>query len=217
MTALVIKNLDIKINNNTIINGINLSIFAGEIYSLIGQNGSGKTSFLKTLAGLLPLAKEQIFLCKQDLASFSLNEKARNISLLLQHCPFEPYTLGIDRIAHGLLAMKDQDQAIFNIVDKLNIKHILYKPLMHMSGGERRLIYLAKCLVNKDIKLFLLDEPTVFLDFLQKDNLINIINSLQNMGKIIIFSCHDRDFIKQVATQILSVEKKQLFIQSTGR
>lgn len=222
MTTLTINNLSLKRKNDILINDFSAHISSSYIYSLIGNNGTGKTTLLKTLAGLLPIFPEKIFIDENDISNLSLKDRSQNISFLLQQSPFDPFCLGIDRIAHGLIPfsgffedpyLEDQN-ALKYIVNKLNIYHLLQKPLMNMSGGEQRLVYLAKCLLNHNAKIYLLDEPTVFLDFGQKNNLIKALRHLLEQKKLIIFSSHDQAFIDEIATAHIYIENKKAYIKN---
>ena len=81
-----------------------------------------------------------------------------------------------------------------------------------MSGGEKRLINIAKCLINDTIQIIFLDEPSAFLDFHQKQKLAMVLLEKSLSQKIIIFSSHDLDFINRCATKIMDLNNQKFLI-----
>lgn len=215
--TLRIHDLDILQKSRTILENVNLSARPGDIIALVGQNGAGKTTFLKTLAGLLPMNKGEIWLDGKPFVHKPILQKAQTISFLLQETPIQPFCTGKNRIVHGLMPVRGlnffpDDRAmeeILQISNSLHIQHLLDRKLSKMSGGEQRLVYLAKCLINDSAKLILLDEPTAFLDFKQRKNLQHTLCQKASLKKTIIFSSHNEDFIRGLATRIFKIEHKK--------
>lgn len=201
----------------TILRGLTLSAYPGDIIALVGQNGAGKTTLLKTLAGLLPPHQGDIWLDGRMLSKQSILEKAKTISFLLQETPLQPFCTAKNRIAHGMMPTRglnffpdaEDNEEIFRISADLHITHLLDRKLSDMSGGEQRLVYLAKCLINTHSTLILLDEPTAFLDFRQRKNLREALIKKANLNKTIIFSSHNEDFIRGCATRIIKIEDQK--------
>jgi iron complex transport system ATP-binding protein len=220
MTRLQIKGLEVSIHNLTLIHDFSWCGESGEIYALKGANGSGKTTLLKTLAGLISLKEERIFIDGKGLNTYSHQQRARLVSLLLQHSPEQHYCTGQSRIAHGLMPSLGYDfyldeclqLLIKNMAERLRITHLLQKRLKNMSGGEQRLIHLARCLINPQPKILLLDEPSVFLDLEQQESLINNLKEEAECGRLIIFSSHDERFIERVATSVIQISQKQALV-----
>lgn len=210
--------LEIWQNDRQLIKSFDASFLPKEICALVGNNGAGKSTLLKTIAGLLPIKRGLIRLGEQELNKMSPQSKARHISFLQQTSVTHPYCLAQSRIAHGLVPIfgcdffieEEQEKMIEDVAKRLNISHLLKKPLAQMSGGEERLVHLAKCLVNPHIKILLLDEPSVFLDFTQQENLVSCLKEEAKNGKTIIFSSHDRHFISQLAHRGLLIENQRL-------
>jgi ABC-type cobalamin/Fe3+-siderophores transport system ATPase subunit len=218
--SLSIKNLSVVRNNKHLISNFSYCFDEGNIYALVGNNGSGKTTLLKTLAGLLNTYRGNILLEGHDLILLSEKMKANIISFLLQQSPEQPYCTAINRIAHGLMPTFGYDflpkdktfLMIEDIAKKLNIYHLLHRRLSQMSGGEQRLVHIAKCLVNSSTKIVLLDEPSVYLDFTQQNNLGENLQRKAHNGQLIIFSSHDARFIERFAHKTMTIENKQIHI-----
>lgn len=213
MTELIINSLDIFANNQALIRNITLSARAPEIIALQGNNGSGKSTLLKTIAGLYRVFNKKIFINGQDINALSIEQRACHISLLLQSAPTQPFCTAKRRIAHGLMPAlgfeffndNSIDQAIIRLSRRLGIEHLLHRCLENMSGGEQRLVHLARCLINDRQKIILLDEPSVYLDRTQRDNIINILKDESYNDRLIIFSTHDERLIERLATRVVTI------------
>ena len=162
MIELTIKDLTLRHENRVLIERFSATFNQGEIVALVGDNGSGKTTLLHVLAGLKS-SHQNILLNGQDIAALTSYERARLLTLLLQSLPPHPYSLAYNRIAQGLMphlgfrlrACKESEFLIAKIAKKLNIEHLLTRAIAKMSGGEQRLVNIAKCLVNEQIKIII--------------------------------------------------------------
>lgn len=224
MDKLVIKNLAITINGRRLIEEFSHHFAAGTIVALVGDNGSGKTTLLRTIAGLHENHAHQIFIDDVDIFGMSPKDRARIISFLLQHSPEQPYCSVKSRIAHGLMPTLGYhhilDSKTTALIEKtahrLNIHHLLERRLSKMSGGEQRLVHIAKCLINPSTKVLLLDEPSVFLDFSQQSNLLKTLRLQKELGRLVIFSSHDAEFIKRVADFVITIKERNFVSKPIG-
>lgn len=213
--SLTITELSIRQNERILINCFSDFFKPKEICALTGNNGSGKTTLLKTLAGLIK-PHGSINIENREINTLTWAQKARLLSFLPQNASEHPYLSVTSRIAHGLMPIfgydffinQEQRDLIEKMAERLNISHLLKKSLGQISTGELRLVNLAKCLINPEAKYLLLDEPSVFLDFSQQDNLLLCLKEEALMGKTIFFSSHDQYFIKELAHRVLKIENQ---------
>lgn len=209
---LTIHQLSLNRNDLWLMENFDARFHQGSIVALVGNNGTGKSTLLHCLSGLFPIASGLIQLNDRPLHELHPQDRAKIIVLLQQVSPFQPYCRAQNRIAHGLMPhygfswlSEECLCRITSLAARLNISHLLDRPLSAMSGGERRLIDIAKVLINEEAQLILLDEPSVFLDFSQKKVLSdNIIARAKNA--IVIFSSHDLDFIQATANNIINIQ-----------
>lgn len=218
MANLIIKNLNLTLGKRVLVKDFSYTFLPGKIYALVGDNGSGKTTLLRTFAGLNQAAAKHVFIDSDDLYALSAKLRAQIISFLLQHSPEQPYCTAESRIAHGLMPTLGY-QHLINAATKslieitahrLNIHHLLDRVLSKMSGGEQRLVHIAKCLINPNVKILLLDEPSVFLDFTQQIKLLKVVRDQKELGRLVIFSSHDAEFIRRIADVVLMIKDQQL-------
>ena len=189
MYSIKTKNLTKKFKDKVAVNGIDLLIKEGELFSLLGVNGAGKTTTIKMLSGLiLPTSgeilidnmdvKEDIFKIKQIL-NVSPQETAIAPNLTVKE--------NLEFMA-GVYQINDREEKINNLIKQFKLDEILNKKAKTLSGGWQRRLSIALSLIN-DPKILFLDEPTLGLDVIARKELWNIINELK--GKItIILTTH---------------------------
>lgn len=215
MPDLIINNLNLFYKNISVLSSLSASFNAGQIIALVGHNGCGKSTLLHTLAGLKK-GQGKIFLDTHEINSLTPLELSQKLTLLKQSSVTHPYALCESRIAQGLMPHKgyylevdkESHELICDIAQKLNISHLLKRPLNLISGGEQRLVNIAKCLVNQKISIILLDEPSVYLDFKQSYLLKKILTE-RAKSSLIIFASHDQNLIEECATEILFIDKNR--------
>lgn len=193
-----------------LIRSINADIQAGEVVCLLGQNGVGKSSLLRTLAGIqLPLHGE-IWLGQQQLASYSLQALAAELSIVLTEKTAAGNLLTEELVALGrspytgwlgLLSADDKarvDEAI--AVTKIN--YLLGKKIGELSDGQYQKAMIARA-VAQDGNLMLLDEPTAFLDLNNSVEIFVLLRRLAHeKGKAVIVSTHDLHLAMEFADKL---------------
>ena len=189
MYSIKTKNLTKKFKDKVAVNGIDLLIKEGELFSLLGVNGAGKTTTIKMLSGLiLPTSgeilidnmdvKENIFKIKQIL-NVSPQETAIAPNLTVKE--------NLEFMA-GVYQIDDREGKINDLIKQFKLDEVLNKKAKTLSGGWQRRLSIAISLIN-DPKILFLDEPTLGLDVIARRELWNIINELK--GKItIILTTH---------------------------
>lgn len=198
---LQVKNLYYWHNvENSLLNGVDLTLKQGELLTILGANGRGKSTLLNCLAGLLAPKSGQILLQNENLASLSSKQIAQKIAYVSQQSPqtyqykVRDYVV-LGRAAH--LGMFDKpSETDFELVDqaldKLGIRHFAEKIYMQMSGGEKQLVNLARILVQQP-QLILFDEPTSALDYGNVFKTLSLIKELSLQGFTIVMTTHNPD------------------------
>ena len=183
----------------TLFSDLNLGCRKGEIIGLIGRNGSGKSTILRTIAGLLKPLYGNIFINDRSFNRFSRNALARQISFVSTEVPVIPNISVTDLISLGRYPYTDwtgrlstEDTRLVNkSIDQVNLGYISCNLLSEISDGERQRVMIGRALAQ-DTEIIILDEPTAFLDVPNRYEILRLLNNLAvNRGKTILFSTHD--------------------------
>jgi len=204
--------------SHPVISDINLELRSGQLACLIGENGIGKSTLLKTLTGFLPKLKGSLLLGNRDIESFSQRELARQVSIVLTQKP-DVQNLTIEEIIglgrspytgfFGRLRAEDR-KVVDDAIATMGIEKLRGRMIQTLSDGERQKVMIAKALAQ-ETSIILLDEPTAFLDFPSK---AETFQSLQRMAherdKLILLSTHDLELAVRFADSLLEVKKGTL-------
>lgn len=194
-----IKNLSYSYNGKEdVFNNINFSLEKGDILSILGPNGVGKSTLLNCVSLLLKPKTGSVIYGNKDLTKLSYKEVSRYIGYVQQiHIPKYNYKVR-DYILMGRaphLGLFERPRKIdYEIVDKvikmLNIDNIKDSEYTHISGGEQQKANIARVLVQNP-EIIILDEPTAHLDYGSQMDIIRLIKKLSDQGFIVIHTTHD--------------------------
>jgi iron complex transport system ATP-binding protein len=200
--------------------GFTLTLAPGEVLALLGPNGGGKTTLLKTLLGLLPPQAGRVLLDGEPLADWSARERARRLAYVPQstagsfdYTVFDLVLMG--RTAHiGTLSAPsahDRDAAMAAI-EGLGLAALAQRPITMISGGERQLALIARALAQ-EARVVVLDEPTASLDFGNQGKVLRQIRRLAEAGLAVLFSTHDPNHALRWADKALLIRDGQTLAQ----
>lgn len=202
---------------------LNGALFQGTLTALLGPNGAGKSTLLRTLSGFLPplpppasatggLNKKDssVILNGRELNAYSPRDLARTLSVVLTFRP-EAESLTVEdvvymgRIPYSQLlsgySREDREQ-VERAIELTGIEQFRKRGLQTLSDGERQRVFIAKALAQAT-PLILLDEPTAFLDFPSKVNMLRLLSKLAHEeGKTILISTHDVEPALQISDSL---------------
>jgi len=209
---------------SAIASGINLELTTGSLTALIGANGIGKSTLLRTLTGIQQPLSGSVLLNNKSVAEYSAAELAQNLSIVLtESLPpsnltvFELVALGRQPYTNWLGSLSDDDLAKVNkALELTQTAHLSHKKHFETSDGQLQKVLIARALAQ-DTPLIILDEPTTHLDLLHKVNLLRLLKKLaQEANKCILYSTHDLDLALQLSDQII-VMTPQTVVQDTPK
>ncbi len=193
---LQIENLSVKYGEKRVLDNLSCEFPTGALSFIIGTNGCGKTTLLRSIEGLIK-SEGNITVDGKDLKTMPIKDKAKIITYLPQNRPV-PNIDGALMIEHGRFPhlgfyknLGEEDKiAIDKAVELTNTSSLLDKSLAKMSGGEQQRIYIATALAQ-ETDILLLDEPTSHLDLVNQMETLALLKRLKDAGKTVIVVLHD--------------------------
>ncbi|PHR90757.1 MAG: phosphonate ABC transporter ATP-binding protein [Leeuwenhoekiella sp.] len=216
--VLKLHNASIFQRESLILSDVSLTINKGEFVYLIGKTGSGKSSFMKTLYGDLPLQQGEGTIVDYDLATL----KEKQIPFLRRKLGvvFQDFKLLNDRTVKENLKFvlkatgwKDQsqmDNKIDEVLDKVGMKTKGFKYPYQLSGGEQQRVAIARALLN-DPELILADEPTGNLDPQTSVEVMGVLQEINKNGNTILMATHDYALLLKYPSKTLKCDGNKIF------
>ena len=211
MTALQVRHLTVEIGSAVPCNDLSLIFHPGEVWSVLGRNGVGKSTLLSTLAGLRATTAGTVLLKNRSLDQISRRERAQTIGILFQdQDPTFPATVLETALTgrHPWLSLFDGERETdikmaLHALKQLDLDGMEQRELWSLSGGERRRVDLAALVLQKT-QVALLDEPANHLDLhYQIDVMGNLIHNWQREGGIVIMVMHDVNLAMRFSDHLL--------------
>ena len=194
---------------SAVFHNVSFSVRSGDIFCLLGPNGTGKSTLLKCITGVLRVQQGRILFDGCDLLSFRLPEIARRVGYvpqgLMSAFPFRIKDIVVmGRAPHlSILAspsQRDMDIAV-EAMKMVGILHLADRPCNTVSGGEWQLTLIARALVQEP-RILVLDEPTSHLDLGNQMKILQVIKNLATAGMTIIMASHFPDHAFLVANVV---------------
>ena len=195
--AFIFHDLSAGYADKTILHELSGEIATGEVTALIGPNGSGKSTLVKALGGFLPFTGS-LSLFGRELHRTPRRELGRLIGVVAQQAgvkaAFTAYdVIGFGRLPHQPLLGRlsaDDERIVLEAARRLDIEHLLFRPVTELSGGERQRVLLAM-VVAQNAPVCLLDEPTSAMDPCQALHAFSLMRALAREGKAVVVVVHD--------------------------
>lgn len=195
--------------------GLNLSLYPGEVTCLLGLNGAGKSTLLRTLCGFQPVLGGEVSLMGNPLASYSRRDFSLLLGVVLTEktnaggiTVYELVSLGRHPYTGFFGQLKEEDKRIIGqSLKAAGISHKSANYVAELSDGERQKAMIAKALAQ-ECPVILLDEPTAFLDITSRIETMVLLRKLAvEQGKAILLSTHDLDLAIQMGDCLWLLEK----------
>ena len=196
-TMLATQDLGCALGKYPILSGVDLEVPEGEMMALVGPNGTGKSTLLRTLAGLLPIPSGRVLVAGRDLVKLSPLERARTLAMVGQQEETPADLRVAEVVALGLLPHRPpwsgggrkERNAVAEALEQVSMTAYANRGFHQLSGGEQRRVLLARGLAQRT-ELLLLDEPTNHLDIRHQHALLRMVRGL---GRTVIAAIHDLD------------------------
>lgn len=204
MSCISVRNLHKKFKNDEILKGIDLDIERGEVISIIGASGGGKSTFLRCLIGL------------EDINSGTINTPDKSkMGMVFQSFNLFPHKTAAQNIMESLIVVDKMDrkkarEIALNLLEKVGLKDKADFYPKTLSGGQKQRVAIARALA-KNPEVLLFDEPTSALDPEMVKEVQNVISFLRDNSNItMIIVSHEIDFVNQISDRIAVFEKGKI-------
>ena len=219
MSLLSVKKLSKNIKNRNIIKDINFSINPAEIVGLLGPNGAGKTTTFYSIAGLIQPSDGEIFLNDVNITNMPMHLRSRHgISYLPQEASiFQNLSVEDNILGLAQLSMKHDEglkDKYNKIVEDFNLSNILTQKGRELSGGQRRRVEIARCLVTMP-KIILMDEPFAGIDPIAVEDIKKILNKLVSQGISILITDHNVSAALEICSRGLILSEGKILAEGS--
>lgn len=225
-TSFKVQNLNIgyrgKKGTSVVAENINFSLHRGELIGLVGANGIGKSTLLRTLTGMQPALEGEIFVSGKQLNSFTAFQLAREISVVLTEPPASKNLsvrelISLGRQPHtnwmGKLTEKDK-KAVEYALSVTESENLSERKCFELSDGQMQRVAIARA-IAQDTPIIVLDEPTTHLDIYHRAYVLKLLKKLADeANKTILFSTHEIDLAIQLTHQMIVMTKEKTYFDS---
>jgi phosphonate transport system ATP-binding protein len=203
--------------NRPILDGIDCQIQTGEFVAILGLNGAGKSSVLRSIAGLLPIRSGNILINGIPLTPGNLTRARQQIGMLFQSGGLIPQLSALDNVLCGkmgafsgwqtLMGFPDSERRkALELLDRLGMGKFADKPTRQLSGGQQQRVAIARALIRAP-KILLADEPVAALDIVAIPQVMEILADLHRQGMTIVTVLHDLALASTYADTAIIVDR----------
>ena len=212
MAFLRFENIHKSFGSFRAVEGVDLSIEKGQIFSLLGPSGCGKTTLLRMVAGFEQPDRGRILLDGQDITS--LPPERRKVNTIFQNYALFPHLSIRENIAFGLKMARQSKSFIREEVDRMlhliDLTAHADKRISHISGGQKQRVAIARALVNRP-QVLLLDEPLAALDLKLRQHLLRELHKIhEEVGITFLYVTHDQSEALSISDQIAVMNHGQV-------
>lgn len=204
MSCISVRNLHKQYKDDEILKGIDLDIERGEVISIIGASGGGKSTFLRCMIGL------------EDINSGTIETPDKSkMGMVFQSFNLFPHKTAAQNIMESLIVVDKMDkkearEIALNLLDKVGLKDKADVYSKTLSGGQKQRVAIARALA-KNPEVLLFDEPTSALDPEMVKEVQNVISFLRDTSNItMVIVSHEIDFVNQISDRIVVMEKGKI-------
>ena len=185
---------------------VDFSISASDFVFIVGRSGSGKTTFLNLISGILDPTQGQVFFEDEDILSMSDTAKSfyrnESIGFVPQSLAYLPNLSVFDNVRVPFFLFNrdgDSEGRALSLLELMDIAHLKNEMPQNLSGGEIKRMLIARALMNSP-KLLIADEPTANLDKETSETVMNLIKSVNKLGTAVLIVTHDSEILDENST-----------------
>lgn len=216
---ITLQQATVCLGKHAVLRELSAQLEGSGITAVLGRNGVGKTTLLRTIAGLLRPSSGKVLWDQEEVYSLPSRERARRLAYLPQReeglysCSVKEFVeMGLypEQGPFGNSRAEKYQRRVHQALLEMSLEQLALRPMDQISGGERRRAYLARCLVQRS-PWMVLDEPLVSLDYPSQQELWRLLERLcREYEKQVILSVHNPDFVLRGADRVLVLDGGRL-------
>jgi len=214
-----IQSISAGYDEKKVLNNISCSINEGDFVAFIGPNGTGKSTLLKVLTGLIEPFSGDVIFKNKSFKEYNQRELSREFSIVHQTSenllPLNVHDfVRLGRFPFQKVWQLDTEEdeiIIKNAMKTTEIEELAQRPITQLSGGEQQLVFIARALAQSS-SIIVLDEPISHLDIKHSIDIMDILYSLNKKGTTIIAVLHDINMASDYCSRIIGLKKGEIFI-----
>ena len=208
---IAIKNLEKSFGKNKVLKGVDLEVKGQGIFAILGPNGSGKTTIIKSILGMvLPDAGEIVVGAEGVKGNWNYR---KNISYLPQIAHF-PENLKVKELLRMVKDIRGQEGNEQPLIERFKLEGFMNSRLRNLSGGTRQKVNIVLCFMFNS-PYIILDEPTSGLDPVAMITLRELIHEERAKGKVILLTTHIMDIVEEMADEIVFLLEGKIFFKGS--
>jgi zinc/manganese transport system ATP-binding protein len=194
------REVSVTYNANPALEDVSLAIWPGQFMAIVGPNGGGKTTLLRTILKVLPVTRGEIFMGGTKLRKSSLQRigyvpQLETIDWNFPITVEEVISMGFFHKSRWFGGPSPAEkQKLDDVMARLNLSGLGNRHIRELSGGQQQAVFLGRALLG-DPKLILLDEPTSGLDIRSRDDVIHFLHEINHSGVAIVITAHDLNWV----------------------
>jgi zinc transport system ATP-binding protein len=198
-----VQNLSFAYTQKLILNNLSFTLNHGEFLTLIGKNGTGKSTLIKCLLKIVKVADKTIYFDDVDINSL---KKFEHIGYVPQKVEFSyEFPITVSEIL-SCAYQRRKDDYYTKVINALNINPFYRDNVNNLSGGQFQRVTIARALLNRP-QMLILDEPTVGVDNENTQSLLQVLSDLKKRSVTILLSTHDAEFAKELTDRYLELDE----------
>jgi len=213
--GITVEDVTLSYGSSLVLAGVSLALRRGDIITLLGPNGCGKTTLLKVINGLLHPSRGRVCINGKEITRIGQAELARLIGYVPQaqrsSFPFSVLDIVLTgRMPHLSVLSQPGEEDVnrsLHALELVGVSHLASRPYTQISGGERQLVMIARALAQ-DARYLLLDEPTSYLDFKNQIHVLKMITGIARSQEMtVVMTLHDPNHALMFSDEIVLLRK----------
>lgn len=205
LELLRVENVTVILDGREVLSNVSFSIKKEGLYVIVGPNGGGKTTLVKTIIGLLKPVRGNIYLFGHPSSEYLQKNVVGYLPQRASFTKFFPIRV-FDVVRMGLRQKNHEKECVLEALKKVNMQEFSQANFSSLSGGQQQRVLIARAIVSKP-KLLILDEPVTGLDYESQNEFYSLLKSLVDEGTAVLMVTHDVGFAMDFSDQIFCINK----------